>query len=255
MMSAEDKVRRLADLGFDAIEFWGWRDKDLTALASVCRSRQVRITNFSGHRRGSLIMEQEHPLVLEDLEESTRIAGELDCRRLMLLSDQLGEGGAVTRESGLETEEKHRNLVDGIRKAREVVPDAIELVLEPLNTRVDHPGYYLDTTAEAVRVIQEVGSPGVRILCDLYHMGVMGEDLAAIIDRHADLIGHYHVADFPGRHQPGTGVADWPGLLALIERADPKTTVGFEYAPDGDEDASLRAIRQTLSLAGISSAL
>jgi hydroxypyruvate isomerase len=251
-MPAEDKVRGLADLGFGAIEFWGWREKNLTALASACRSRGVRITNFSGHRRGSLIVEQEHRLVLEDLKESTRVAADLDCSRLMLLSDQLGEGGAVTRESGLAAEQKHRNLVEGIRKAREAVPETIELVLEPLNTRVDHPGYYLDSTAEAVRVIEQVGSPGVRILCDLYHMGVMGEDLEALIRRHSALIGHYHVADFPGRHQPGTGTADWPGLMALIEAADPGATVGFEYVPEGKEEDSLRAIRRTLSSAGIS---
>ena len=124
----------------------------------------------------------------------------------------------------------------------EKIPADIELVLEPLNTRIDQPGYFLDSMDETLAVIEEIGDPRMRILCDLYHLGVMGEDLETIIRRHFAAIGHYHVADFPGRHEPGTGVADWNTLLGLIDSVDPDATVGFEYSPESESTSSLRAI-------------
>jgi hydroxypyruvate isomerase len=246
-LAGEQRIERIAAAGFRAVEFWGWREKDLDALAAACRSQGVSVAVFSGHRRGSLVRRDEHGLVLDELREAAGVAETLGCRRLMLLSDELGPGGAVdpSRAAG-DRPEKHGNLVAGLEQALAATPDALELVLEPLNTRIDHPGYYLDGMDEALAVIGEVDDPRLKILCDLYHLGVMGEDLEAVIENHHDSIGHYHVADFPGRHEPGTGGADWGRLLRLIETAAPRATVGFEYSPQEDSGASLDAIAALL---------
>ena len=117
-------------------------------------------------------------------------------------------------------------------------------MLEPLNTRIDHPGYFLQDMATAVALVKEIAHPRLKVLCDLYHLAVMGEDLEGIIDRHVDSIGHFHVADVPGRHEPGTGTLDWPALLRRIRERGYDGTIGFEYAPLADSAASLDSIRK-----------
>ena len=98
-----------------------------------------------------------------------------------------------------------------------ITPADFTLMLEPLNTRVeDECGYWLTDIPTAAGIVEEIGDSRLKILCDLYHMGVMGHDLNEIIDRYLPLIGYFHAADFPGRHQPGTGSADWPALLKRI---------------------------------------
>jgi sugar phosphate isomerase/epimerase len=72
---------------------------------------------------------------------------------------------------------------------------------EKLNTLVDHAGYYLADIDTALAIVHEVGSPRLKILCDLYHFGVMGADLKKIVTNHLSEIGHFHIADVPGRHE------------------------------------------------------
>ena len=82
----------------------------------------------------------------------------------------------------------------------------------------------------------------MKILCDLYHFGVMGADLKKIVMNHLSEIGHFHIADVPGRHEPGSGSIDWAAMLRLIQDRGYTGCVGFEYFPEGDSDASLEAI-------------
>jgi hydroxypyruvate isomerase len=118
------------------------------------------------------------------------------------------------------------------------------LVLEPLNTLVDHAGYYLADMDVASAIVREVGSPRLKILCDLYHFGVMGADLEKIVTDHLSEIGHFHIPDVPGRHEPGTGSVDWAAMLRLIRDRGYAGCVGFEYFPESDSDSSLEAIRK-----------
>ncbi len=244
-LAPEEKVDRVAAAGFEAVEFWGWRDKNLPALREACARSGVRVLNFSGHRRGSLIASATHQLLLADLAEAAAAAGALGCSYLMLLSNELGEGGRVMNSHPeIPAEEKRRNLRSGLERALEAAPAKVTLLLEPLNTRIDHEGNYLSDTAMAASLVREIGHPRLKVLCDLYHMGVMGEDLAATIERHMDAIGYFHVADFPGRHEPGTGSGGWAKLLRRIAAAGYQGVVGFEYAPAADSAESLRRIRR-----------
>ena len=239
-----EKISRIAEQGFKAVEFWDWRNKDIQALISVCRKEGVQIANFSGHRRGSLIAAETHALFFEDLRGAVSAAGKLGCTTLMLLTNELGEGGKVTGQfKSIPAEEKRRNLLQGLRNSLAQTPEHISLVLEPLNTIVDHPGYYLNDMATAVSLIEEINHPRLKVLCDLYHLGVMGEDLNSIIDHHLEQIGYIHVADFPGRHEPGSGSVDWAALLSRLQNKGYRGEVGFEYSPLKDTDESLRRIR------------
>jgi hydroxypyruvate isomerase len=239
-----EKIRKIAGQGFEFVEFWGWRHKDIPALAAACGREGVRVANFSGHRRGSLVAEQTHDLFLEDLQAAVATARILECGTLMLLSNELTESGAVADSyPGIPSEQKYRNAQEGLRKALEVLPPDLRLVLEPLNTRIDHPGYWLSDMDAAVKLIRDIGDSRLKVLCDLYHLGVMGVDLGGILKEHARDIGYIHIADIPGRHEPGTGTVDWKGVLGQLQAARYEGFVGFEYSPQGDSAQSLRQIR------------
>ncbi len=243
--SAQEKIRRVAEAGFSSVEFWGWRDKDVPALREVCLRLGVEVANFSGHRVGSPVAEATHEAFLRDLREAVGTARQLGCKRLMILSNELGEGGRVVDPfSGIPAQRKFDNLVAAVRKALKDLPEDFTLLLEPLNTTVDHPGYYLTDMETAARAVRQVGDGRFKVLCDLYHLGVMGADLSKLLDSSIEVIGYFHIADFPGRHEPGTGQGDWPALLRRIRRLGYTGCLGFEYSPEADSAASLARIRR-----------
>ena len=118
----------------------------------------------------------------------------------------------------------------------------VTLVLELLNSKVDHPDYQCDRTTWGLQVIERVGSPRVRLLYDIYHMQVMEGDLMRTIQAHHGAIGHYHVAGNPGRHEPDRSQEiSYPAIYEAIATTDFEGYVGMEYIPRGGPVASLRA--------------
>jgi hydroxypyruvate isomerase len=242
-LSAEEKISRVAARGFSHVEFWGWRDKNIPAIQAACRQNGVQVANFSGHRKGSPIAESTHQTFFAEVADAVPVARTLDCHALMLLTNALNSDGSVAeRFEEIPDDLKFKNVVSSLAELTRITPDDITFLLEPLNTLVDHPGYYLDNIDVSAKIVRQVGSPRLKILCDLYHFGVMGADLEGLISEHLSLIGHFHIADFPGRHEPGTGSADWPALLRQIKALGYRGNVGFEFFPQEDAEAALGAI-------------
>jgi hydroxypyruvate isomerase len=121
----------------------------------------------------------------------------------------------------------------------------ITLVVEPLNILVNHKGYYLATSAEGFQILDEVGSPHVQLLFDIYHQQITEGNLIQNITRNIRKIGHFHVADVPGRHQPGTGEINYGNVFAAIVKAGYTGFIGLEMWPTIDHAT---AVRQTLEL-------
>jgi hydroxypyruvate isomerase len=115
-------------------------------------------------------------------------------------------------------------------------------VVEPLNSKVDHQGYFLDHGAEAFALIEAIGHPALRVLFDIYHMQIMDGDIIATIEAHAPAIAHFHVADVPGRHEPGTGELNYANIFRRIDATGYGGFVGLEYRPSGDHAASLAQV-------------
>jgi hydroxypyruvate isomerase len=109
------------------------------------------------------------------------------------------------------------------------------------------PGYQLAGLGPAIAL--QDGHPGIRLLFDSYHAVVQGEDPAAWLQSHAPRVGHVHIADYPGRHEPGTGRIDFAALLAALQAAGYAGAIGFEYIPRTETTASTRFLsgwKQTL---------
>ena len=128
---------------------------------------------------------------------------------------------------------------NGRHAADTVAGDGIDVTFEPINTKVDIPGYFYDTTAAALDIMDAIDRPNVKLQYDVYHMQIMEGDLARTIERLLPRIGHIQIADNPGRNEPGTGEINYPWLLSRLDSLGYKGWVGCEYRPVGDTLAGL----------------
>jgi hydroxypyruvate isomerase len=120
--------------------------------------------------------------------------------------------------------------------------NGVTICMELLNSKVNHPDYMADHTAWGVRVMQEVNSPHVKLLYDIYHMQIMEGDLIATIRENIAWIGHFHTGGVPGRHElDDTQEVQWDGVMRAIAGAGFKGYVAHEFIPTRDPLSSLRA--------------
>jgi hydroxypyruvate isomerase len=122
--------------------------------------------------------------------------------------------------------------------ANELALAQMTLLVEPIST-LTVPGFYLNRSADALALIEEVDADNLELQYDLYHMRVMGDDLATAIEANLGRIGHMQFADVPGRHEPGTGEIDFPKLFDHIDRLGYQGWMGAEYLPTGKTEDSL----------------
>jgi hydroxypyruvate isomerase len=228
-----ERLDAVAAAGAPAYEFWRWGDKDLPAIAERARRLGLRCAGLVGSAGGPLVDPARREDFLRGLRESVAAARTVGATTLIATTGQA--------LPDVERARQHASVVDGLRAAAPIAADAgVVLVLEPLNTRVDHAGYYLDTTAEGLQIVDEVGSPAVKLLFDAYHAAVMGEQIAAEVRAHAARIGHVHVADAPGRHELGSGQLDYRGFFDALAASGYEGYVGLEFRPTGDHAEAVR---------------
>lgn len=166
-------------------------------------------------------------------------------RKYIPLAAKSGLPNVITfsgNRDGLADEEGARNTVAGLRKLRAIAEDHnVTVCMELLNSKVDHHGYMCDHTAWGVRVVEEVNSPKIKLLYDIYHMQIMEGDLIATINKNHAWIGHYHTGGVPGRHELNTTQeVQWDGVMRAIAATGFKGYVAHEFVPSGDPLTSLR---------------
>jgi len=115
----------------------------------------------------------------------------------------------------------------------------VTVMLEPINSRIDMPGYWLDDVAKGFRLLAAVDRPNVKLQYDIYHAQIIAGDLARTLESHIAQIGHIQIADNPGRHEPGSGEINYPYLFALLDRLGYAGWVGCEYKPLTTTEAGL----------------
>ncbi|MGH9674145.1 MAG: TIM barrel protein, partial [Bryobacteraceae bacterium] len=140
----EDRLAEAARLGWRAVEFWDWRDKDIDRVASEARRLGLRIAAISGNRRHSLIDPDARAGLIAEMRQVLDAAARLGCRNIMMLSDVLERDGSAAPPPDLPEEDKRRSIVDGLRVLAALGTETT-LLLEPLNTVLDHRGCFLAT--------------------------------------------------------------------------------------------------------------
>ncbi len=217
-----EAIDAIADLGFDTAEIYGWKDLDLSAAKAALDRRGVSLISMCT-TEFRMTDPQYRDLWLAGLSESCEAAAKVGARFLI---SQVGP------DTGAPREEQHASIVAACRAAIPILEKyEITLMLEPLNTYVDHPGYYLTTAAEAFAIVREVGHPLVRIVFDIYHQQVMEGNIIPNITKNLDCIAHLHAAGHPGRIELQYGESDYKNIFAAAERAGYTGACGLEYHP------------------------
>jgi hydroxypyruvate isomerase len=144
---------------------------------------------------------------------------------------------------GMPDDEGARNTIVGLNRLKKIAEDnGVSICMELLNSKVNHPDYMCDHTAWGVRVAQEVNSPNVKLLYDIYHMQIMEGDLIATIRANMQWMGHFHTGGVPGRHElDDTQEVQWDGVMRAIADVGFKGYVAHEFVPVRDPLSSLRA--------------
>ncbi len=230
-----DRIRNAKNAGLAGVEFWKWTNKNTDAIAAALKETGLALTGFVAEPMIPLTDPATHDEFLAGLEKSAAMARRLGGPALIA---QTGDDLA-----GRTRAEQRKALVSCLTRAADVLKGTgVRLAIEPLNTRVDHIGYYLSSTKEGLDIIDEVDRREIRIVYDIYHSAVMGEEIADVLDGRLDRVAHVHLADAPGRHEPGSGKMDWQRRVAWLEKQGYRGMIGLEYQPTGATADSLRAV-------------
>ena len=251
----EDRLRRIAKLGFKAYEFW-FPDKrfdggalipetkDFGKIAELNKELGLTATDFAfNHPDGgvvaSLIDKRDRQKLLDTIEGTIAAAKKIGCKALI--------SGSGNKVPGLRREEALDSMAEGLGRLAPICErNGITLILEAFNSRVNHPDYFLDDPQTCIDVIKKVGSPSVKMLYDIYHMQIMDGNILDFVKANLSYIGHFHAAGVPGRHEPVRCELDYPYILGEIDRMGYKGYFGLEYWPTLEPGKSLEGTKKEL---------
>ncbi|MGQ9513894.1 MAG: hydroxypyruvate isomerase family protein [Thermoproteota archaeon] len=230
-----NRIDKVSEIGIPAFEFWDWGSKEIAEIKRRKEKCGLEIATFGADLKASIVDQSASNEFLKAVNDSVKVAHELDCKTLIVTTGN--------EMKGVPRSKQHENIVKCLQDAVEIVEkEKVTLVLEPLNTLVDHKGYYLSSSSEGFDIVKEVGSRNVKLLYDIYHQQIMEGNLISTITKNIDLIGHFHVADVPGRHEPGTGEINYANVLKTIDDAGYEGFIGLEFIPTKDPKLALKSI-------------
>ncbi len=238
------QLERVKGLGYASVELVGRLEaQDNEAVAARLRELDLRVRDIDAgtHMYGpasALTHPNERTTVLKNFRRAIANARTFGTDTLLVLS-----GGQI---EGRSREAMRRSLTEGLERLAEIAEaEQLRLIIEPLN-RFDHKGYYLTSMYEACEIVREVGSPRLKILFDIYHTQMEEGRLIRQIRDNLDVIGHFHVADCPGRRHPGTGELNYANIYRAIRAAGYRGSIGMEFLANEDHDRELIAMRRML---------
>jgi hydroxypyruvate isomerase len=234
-----DRIRLAHRHGVEAVEFWTWKDKDVGSIEWALNETGVELTSFVAEPMIALTDVANRTPFIEGLKRSVEVARRLGAHTLIA---QAGDDLA-----GKSREEQKTALIETLARAGEVLEGSgVRLGVEPLNTLIDHVGYFLPSTAEGLEIARATGRPEIGIIYDVYHSAVMGEDTATVIGSEIDRVFHIHLADHPGRNEPGSGAIDLKRRVDWLVANGYAGAVGLEYRPRLGSGETIDATRRLL---------
>jgi hydroxypyruvate isomerase len=230
-----ERIEAVKGAGYTAFEFWSWQDKDMPAVLATKERLGLDVAAF-GVRGGTLLDPSNHQQYWDTVGQAAEWARRLHCPSLIVTT-----GNTLPDVPRAQQRDDLQRGLEGVAHAAR--RGGVTAVVEPLNSKVDHKGYFLDHGAEAFTLVEEIANPHLRVLYDIYHMQIMDGDIIATIEAQIDTIGHFHVADVPGRHEPGTGELNYANIFRRIDATGYTGFTGLEYRPSDDHATSLAAVK------------
>ena len=245
----EERIEKIAEAGYNNIELVGeyakWSDAEFRQAAAARRRLGLRFDATAGMPHG-VGDPAARDAFLGELREALKPMEALGCPAMIALS-----GNVV---GGLSREEQHASCIETLKRAAEVVEgrqiegQPVRLLLECIDPE-ENPKYFLQSAAEAIEIVHAVNHPQVQFLYDLFHEQIAEGNLIEKLMRNIDVIGLIHVADVPGRHEPGTGEINYMNIYRTLVRLNYKHVVAMEFKPIGEPVAALRAAREMVARA------
>jgi hydroxypyruvate isomerase len=242
-----DRFAAAADAGFSGVEYLFPYDWPATTLAEKLKQHSLTQVLFNlppgdwqAGERGIACLPDRVEEFREGVFQALEYAEALDCQRINCL--------AGIRPASLPVDVAFQTLVENLRFAADLLAaKGITLTVEAINSKVDMPGFFLDTSLTAMAAIDAAGRDNLRLQFDLYHMQIMEGDLCRSLSRLCPHIGHIQFADNPGRHEPGSGEIHFDTVFAHIDALDYQGWVSAEYRPQQDTETSLDWFRPRIS--------
>lgn len=224
-------LQKARAIGYEAVELIGADRFDMARDAGFV------IASHGGHQSISKGLNDpaEHDRIEGEIHKNLALAARYAIPNLIVFSGE--------RREGLSEDEGMENTARGLARVAKAAEDAgVTLVLELLNSKVDHAKYQADHTAWGVSVCERVGSPRVKLLYDIYHMQIMEGDVISCIQQNHSQFGHYHTAGVPGRHDlDQTQELNYPPIMRAIVATGYDGYVGHEFVPRADPITALKA--------------
>ena len=234
-MDFTDAIYKIKELGFDAIETYDWKSLNLDRVRAVCEETGVELLSMCT-TEFRMTDPAYREAWLAGLRESCEAAVRVGAKRLIT---QVGP------DTGAPREEQHSAIVETLKQAAPILDaTGVTIMIEPLNTLYNHPGYYLWSAVEAFDIIREVDHPLVKVVYDIYHQQVMEGNIINNIVNNLDCIAHLHSAGHPGRIDLQFGENDYNYIFRKVDEAGYTGACGLEYHPTLEPAESLREFRK-----------
>lgn len=214
-----DRFSEVKKCGIDTIEFWKWSNKDIDKIVGM----DVSVFNIDSSDEAlsfdlsrGILNDGRVQDFLCALLESIPVYKRLNAKGMIVLIGELKEYN-------------EENVLKVLLAAKPIVEkENVTLIIEPLNN-IDRVGYSMPYARPVFELLRKVNSPNIKMLYDIYHQSMMGDFFMDDIRENIDIIGHFHVADAPGRHEPGTGNVDYVNIIREINKLPYKGYIGLEY--------------------------
>jgi hydroxypyruvate isomerase len=246
-LAFERRLEMVAEAGYGAVElvreFEKWTDEDLRRVNARKRSLGIKFDATAGVWKG-IADPGAREGFLSELKNFLPLAGKLECPGIIVLS-----GDRIEKFS---RQAQHAACVETLKRAADLAAQQnVTLLLENIDAE-ENPKYFLTSVAEGFEIIREVGHPHVKFLYDFFHEQISEGNLIKKLEQNIDLVGLVHIADVPGRHEPGTGEINYANIFRKLADLKYDRYAAMEFEPSGDTVATLRAARQLVqrSVAG-----
>lgn len=234
----EQRIENVANAGYRAVElvdeYKTWSGEDFRRANREKRSLGITFDATAGVWKG-VADPRARDEFLADLKNFLPIADKLECPAVIVLSGN--------RVDGLSREDQHQSCVETLKRAGDIAAKQnVALLLENIDPE-ENPKYYLTSVAEGFEIIRKVDHAHVKFLYDFYHEQIAEGNLIEKLQKNIDYVGLVHIADVPGRHEPGTGEINYTSIFRELAKLKYDRYAAMEFEPAGDPVASLRSAR------------
>jgi hydroxypyruvate isomerase len=238
----EERLERVADAGYRSVElvdeYKKWSEPEFRAANSKRRTLGMGVDAMAGLTKG-VGDPAARDAFLTELSHLIPTAHKFDCAAIIVLSGN--------RVDGLSHEVQHKACVETLKRAGDLAGrHNITLLLENIDP-VENPKYFLTSVAEGFEIVREVKHPKVQFLYDFYHEQISEGNLIEKLEKNIAHVGLVHVADVPGRREPGSGEINYANIYRKLADLKYNRFLAMEFEPSGDPVTSLRAARDMVA--------